>query len=104
VITFADSQTGPTTTHRVIEKHQGESSIRFRTKGDANEDPDPEPVYRDEIVGVVTLSVPLIGYLIGFAQSQLGWVVLVVLPMVSLIVSELWELYEAAETDEAAGP
>jgi len=23
VITFADSQTGPTTTHRVIEKHQG---------------------------------------------------------------------------------
>lgn len=55
-------------------------------------------------MGVVTLSVPLIGYLIGFAQSQLGWVVLVVLPMVSLIVSELWELYEAAETDEAAGP
>ncbi|WP_088902107.1 signal peptidase I, partial [Halorubrum lacusprofundi] len=46
VILFADSPTGPTTTPRVNEKHQGESSIRFRTNGDANEDPDPEPVFR----------------------------------------------------------
>lgn len=103
VITFSDSQAGPTTTHRVIEKYQAETSIRFRTKGDANEDLDPEPVYRDEIVGVVTFSVPLVGYLIAFAQTRLGWVVFVVIPVVLLIVSELWTLYEAIETDEAAG-
>jgi len=103
VITFSDSRAGPTTTHRVIEKYQGETSVRFRTKGDANEDPDPEPVYRDDIVGVVTLSVPLIGYLIAFAQTRLGWLVFVVIPVVLLIVNELWTLYEAVEIDDAAG-
>jgi len=103
VITFSDTRTGPTTTHRVIEKHQAETSLRFRTKGDANEDPDPEPVYRNEVVGVVTLSVPLIGYLIGFAQTQLGWIMLVVLPVGLLIVNELWTLYQAIEPDDSTG-
>ena len=103
VITFSDSRAGPTTTHRVVEKYQGETSIRFRTKGDANENLDPEPVYRDEIVGVVTLSVPLAGYLIAFAQTRLGWLVFVVVPVVLLIVNELWTLYEAVEIDDTAG-
>lgn len=97
VITFADSPRSPTTTHRVIEKFQGENSIRFRTKGDANEDPDPEPVYRQEIVGVVIFSVPYLGYLTAFAGTRAGWVVFIVIPVVLLIASELWELYQALE-------
>lgn len=105
VITFADAKGQPTTTHRVVEKHQADDSIRFQTKGDNNEDPDPEPVYRSEIVGVVTFSIPLFGYLTAFASTKVGWMLFVVAPVTLLITSELWELYESlevvdAETDE----
>jgi signal peptidase len=102
VITFSKSAGAPTTTHRVVEKHEAGNSVRFVTKGDANEDPDPEPVYRNEIVGVTTFSLPLVGYVIGFAQTRLGWLVLVAGPVALLIASELWELYRAMEIEEAS--
>jgi len=100
VITYAESRGSATTTHRVIQKFQAGDSVRFQTKGDANEDPDPEPVYRDEIVGVVIFSVPYIGYLTTFASTRAGWVVFIVLPVTLLIASELWELYQALEPAE----
>ncbi|WP_152041006.1 signal peptidase I [Salinigranum salinum] len=95
VITFAESGNGPTTTHRVIEKFETDDTVRFRTKGDANEDPDPEPVYRGAVVGVVVFSVPFVGYLSAFASTKLGWIVLVVLPVTLWIGSEMWELWKA---------
>jgi signal peptidase len=100
VITFSKSGTGATTTHRVIEIHEAANSIRFVTKGDANEDRDPEPVYRNDVVGVVTFSIPLIGYVVTYAQTRLGWVLFVLLPVVALIGSELWQLYNALEVVE----
>lgn len=99
VITFADSHGAPTTTHRVVEKHEAETSIRFTTKGDANEDPDPEPVYRDEIVGKVTMSIPIVGYVISFSQTIWGWFVLVVLPVTVLLMDGLWQLYLSFEPE-----
>ena len=100
VITYAESRGAPSTTHRVIQKFDEGAGIRFQTKGDANEDPDPEPVYRDEIVGVVIFSVPYLGYLVAFASTRVGWVAFVVIPVVALIASELWELYQALEPVE----
>lgn len=103
IITFAESGAGRTTTHRVVEKHQAGESLRFTTKGDANEDPDPEPVYRSDVVGKATFSIPLLGYLIGFAQTRLGWITLVVVPVIALIASELWQLYDAIEIVDGDG-
>lgn len=103
VITFAESRAGATTTHRVVEKHQAGDSVRFVTKGDANENRDSEPVYRNEIVGVVSLSVPAMGYVVAFAQTRLGWFALVVLPVALLVASELWALYDAIEIEESSG-
>lgn len=100
VVTYRMAASSTPTTHRVIEKQQRESSVRFVTKGDANEDPDPQPVYPSNIVGVVTLTIPVIGYVVGFAQTQLGWLTLVVVPVVVLITSELWTLYAALEPVE----
>lgn len=92
VITYSDDG-GTLVTHRVIERHQATNSIRFITKGDANEAPDGEPVYRDELVGTVTMHIPLIGYIVAYAGSSVGWLLLVVVPMALLIVSEIWSLY-----------
>jgi signal peptidase len=77
----------------VIEKHTAGDSLRFETKGDANEDPDPEPVYRSEYVGTVMFSIPFIGYLVAFGNTRLGYIALVLLPVMLLIFSELWVLY-----------
>lgn len=94
VITYADDGEN-LVTHRVVERHDATNtdSVRFITQGDANEAPDGEPVYRDEIVGQVTMHLPLIGYIVAFGQTQLGWVVFILVPMLLLIASELWSLY-----------
>lgn len=94
VITYEDDG-GALITHRVIEKHTAGDSLRFETKGDANEDPDPEPVYRNQYVGMVLFSIPFIGYVVAFGNTQLGYITLVLFPVLLLIFSELWVLYRS---------
>lgn len=103
VITFSKTSGSVSTTHRVIEKFDEGEGIRFRTKGDANDAPDAEPVYRGDLIGVVTFSVPYLGYLIAFANTRAGWLAFVIVPMTLLIVSEMWELYRAMEPAEEDG-
>lgn len=98
VITYRDDG-GNLVTHRVTEKHVAGESLRFVTKGDANENPDPEPVYRGDFVGVVTFSIPLIGYVVAFGNTQMGYLALVLVPVMLLIFNELWELYRAMEPE-----
>jgi len=67
VVTF--QHRGRTVTHRIaaIEEH-GDARV-FRTKGDANDVADPEPVSFDDRVGLLVARVPLAGYLLGLAQA-----------------------------------
>ncbi|MEF8826009.1 MAG: signal peptidase I [Halapricum sp.] len=98
VITYRDDG-GNLVTHRVAEKHVAGESLRFVTKGDANEDPDPEPVYRSDLVGVVTFNIPLIGYVVAFGNTQMGYLAMVLVPVMLLIFNELWEIYRAMEPE-----
>lgn len=99
VITYSDDG-GNLVTHRVIEVHSAQTSLRFVTKGDANDAPDVEPVLRGDYVGTVRFSVPFIGYIVAFGQTTLGWMVLVVAPLLLLISNEVWVLYRAIEPME----
>lgn len=112
IITYTDDGQN-LITHRVHEVHRSETSFRFVTKGDANEDADPEPVYRGDYVGTVpeidlpligtlNLSIPFVGYVLGFADTGLGWLMLVVVPLTLLVFNELWSLYRAMEPVETA--
>jgi signal peptidase len=98
VITYTDDGEN-LITHRVVEKHQAGDSVRFVTKGDANENADPEPVYRNEIVGELRFAVPFIGYVVAFGNTQMGYLALVLVPVMLLIFNELWELYRAMEPE-----
>jgi len=83
IITFySERTTKETVTHRITQiiKNEDSNSLHYETKGDANEDADREPVAARRVVGKVTLAIPLLGYLISFAQSQLGFMVTVVIP------------------------
>lgn len=99
VITYRDDG-GNLITHRVIEKHQAGDSVRFVTKGDANDAPDGEPVYRDNLVGTVLFSIPWIGYVVAFGNTTAGYVTLVLVPIMLFIFNELWELWKAGTRDE----
>lgn len=86
------------TTHRVVDIDRTDSqNIQFITKGDANEVTDPSPVSADRLVGTVSFSIPYLGYLLNYGQTKQGMLVLVIVPAVFLILTELHKLYALAK-------
>lgn len=85
-------------THRVIEITEEDGERVFRTQGDANTEPDSEPVPEDDVIGKVAFTIPYIGYLIVFAGTWYGTLMFVVLPLLLLAVLELRDLYKTAST------
>lgn len=61
IVTFTDSEKGLTFTHRVVEID--ENSLKFTTKGDANEKNDPTKTEFRHAVGKVRFHIPFIGKL-----------------------------------------
>ena len=55
---------------------------------------DPHPVPAANVVGRVHGSIPYLGYLFSFAQTQNGLLVLVVLPGILIILCEIRNLYK----------
>jgi signal peptidase len=94
VITFGeDTKAQIPTTHRII-AIQGESrNISFTTKGDANEDPDAQPVQRSEVIGKVLFTVPGAGYVLDFARKPLGFTLMIGIPAGMIIFEELMRIY-----------
>lgn len=79
-------------THRVVDVVDRNGSTYFRTKGDANEEPDQTLVPAENVVGVVWFAIPWLGYVISFGGSTTGIVLLVFVPVALLILTELWNL------------
>ena len=81
-----------TVSHRVVEVLED----GFRTKGDANEDPDPWEVDAADIIGRVSFNIPHIGSVLerigDYTRSKLGFVAFICLPTVLLISSATMDL------------
>jgi len=77
------------TVHRVVEKIVEDGSFYFKTKGDANEKPDPWIVKPEDICGALMLTIPYYGYLIWFARTPIGIVTFILVPAIILIVNEI---------------
>lgn len=88
-------------THRVVEKRQTESGVVYRTKGDANDRPDPVPVSHDQVVGTVWFHVPVVGRLVLFAQRPLGLAVLLIGPGLLLLGDGLGQLLGGGRSDSS---
>jgi signal peptidase len=77
-----------TVCHRVVEVMDS-PEIAFRTKGDANEDPDPWDVPAAALEGKVNFSVPYAGYVLHhtgrYVRTKLGLALLVALPTLILL-------------------
>jgi signal peptidase I len=102
VITFQRTGSETPTTHRVIEKQQTEDGVAYVTKGDANEEPDRGTVPHDRVVGEVIFVIPFIGHVVQFVNTQVGFLALVLTPMVLFVLSELWELAKSVREPETS--
>lgn len=69
VITFRH-EGAPATTHRIVEVvERGGGSATFITKGDANEDPDPNPITVSGSVAVAGMRVPVLGRVLAAVRT-----------------------------------
>jgi len=92
IITFgAETDRTKTVTHRIVEisRDLDLDKTSYRTKGDANESADMELIDSGRVIGKVVFHLPYLGYGVAFAQTQLGLILLIVIPATIIIYSEL---------------
>ena len=84
---------GATTTHRIVEV----DNDSFTTKGDANETEDQKSVNKDLILGKLFLTIPYLGYPVAFAKTQIGFILIIVIPATLIIYSEVLNIKKEAK-------
>jgi len=93
IIGFVDPE-GNEVTHRVINIEDRKGKRWFQTKGDANEEPDPNLItisggYVDKVV----YHIPYLGFLSDFMHTRAGFLVFICIPALILLVlfgRDLW--------------
>lgn len=99
VITFMlDEDT--VATHRVVEvvpDEEDPSVIRFRTKGDANDNVDGGLVHYMNVLGTPVFTIPMLGYLASYIQNPPGTYVAISAGAVLLILVFLPDLFTQEE-------
>ena len=83
ILTYYGADSVTRVTHRVIEI--GTNNDYFITQGDANNVEDAMPVERESVIGIVTVTIPLVGYAFRFLSSTPGIVFLLSLGIIGFI-------------------
>lgn len=86
-------------THRISKKIINGNSISFKTKGDANNNEDASEIKPSQIQGKVIIAIPYLGYLSQWIRKPVGFILMVVLPAVILIISEILNIRSAILDD-----
>lgn len=91
IITFkrAESRLEMPITHRIVEVETVDGQTRYRTKGDANDGADAEPVLQGEVYGQVVAHLPFVGRLLDMAKTPWGFAALVIVPAFLVIIDEI---------------
>jgi signal peptidase I len=98
VITVTDpTNLKMTITHRVVETDNQEGKITYITKGDANKTNDTEARPLEGVLGKVVFVVPFLGYPVSFAKTSEGLLILVIIPAIIIIFSELLSIKSEAQ-------
>lgn len=84
--------------HRVIEIVDTEEGVGFRTKGDANEDPDTWIVKPENLIGKVVFDLALVGYIAKFIKTPYGFGLLLGLPAIVIIALEFRSIFSPKPT------
>lgn len=90
VVTF-ENNAGRVVTHRIVTVESGQEK-KYSTKGDANRTGDEDIITDKQILGRVALVIPKLGYLVAFAKSRLGVMLLIITPAIIFIFDELLKI------------
>jgi len=92
IITFVNTD-NEIVTHRITAVLDNQKGwVRYETKGDANNATDMFLADQKQVVGKVILTLPYVGYGIGFLKSKPGIIILIILPTLYFIVREGWKI------------
>lgn len=83
-------------THRVVEivpDEEDPSVLRFRTKGDANEEADSALVHSRNVIGTPVFTIPYLGYLADYIQHPPGRYVAISACAVLLVLAFLPDIF-----------
>jgi len=80
--------------HRVIAIDTSSGTAKFVTQGDANKEPDAEPVALQGPGDKVIFGIPWLGYLVHFARSGSGRALLLIIPSTLLVGLVLWQTWK----------
>lgn len=90
IITFSEpADPKVLVSHRIVGIEKKDGNTSYVTKGDANEDPDTEKRPEQSVVGKVLFSVPFVGYLVNFAKTKNGLLMLIIIPSVLIVINEI---------------
>lgn len=107
IITFISKEietAGTPITHRVIgivyEDDTKQKIVGFRTKGDHNNTADFALIAPNEVIGKVFLRIPMIGYVQTIMTKPIGWLLIVVVPCLLIIGSDIFKLVKSSKEKE----
>lgn len=107
IITFMSKEietAGTPITHRVVgivhDTEDESKIIGYRTKGDHNNTPDFALIAPDEVIGKVMFRIPFIGYLQTFMTKPIGWILVIVLPCLLIIGSDVSKLIKSKQEED----
>lgn len=104
IITFSSNDaryTGLTVTHRILDTINSEGNYKYQTKGDNNTTADDTYVPSNNIFGKVIFVIPWLGYLRCFLTKTYGWMLLVVLPCLSIIIYDILKLSNSVKNSKS---
>lgn len=85
---------GKIVTHRIQSVYEENGQIYVVTKGDANTVNDP-PLRAEAVLAVMKCKVPLLGSLVRIINTPLGFLALVITPLLISLVKEIIDLVQA---------
>ena len=88
IVTRTTDKADVSVTHRIAEKTTRNGQTFYRTKGDANGAMDGESVPESSLMGTVRFVIPWLGFAVNFAKTELGFVLLILIPAVIIIYEE----------------
>jgi signal peptidase len=86
VITYRSPGNHTTLTHRIVSIRQEDGDWVFKTKGDASLGPDPREVILHGQVFKMIFDIPYLGYMVDFAKSIQGVLLLLLVPSAGLLL------------------
>ena len=83
-------------THRILEINEQNGQRSYVTKGDNNDLQDKHIIADGDIVGKYVTKIPLMGNIMQFLASSVGFLVVIILPMLLFLIYQIYNLITVA--------